>query len=85
MRQLQRPHPLEKRGVRLPESYPGRLRASSFGRVGGDKGGPPVLVGGRDERTTEPSFGMKFLARKTSGEEFDTGEPEEIRFPGKSR
>jgi hypothetical protein len=36
------------------------------------------------DRTSEPSFGMKFLARKTGGEEFDTGEPEEIRFSGKS-
>ena len=50
----------------------------------GTKGALRSWWGAEMDRTSEPSFGMKFLARKTSGEEFDTGEPEEIRFPGKS-
>jgi myo-inositol 2-dehydrogenase/D-chiro-inositol 1-dehydrogenase len=50
----------------------------------GTKGALRSWWGADMDRTREPSFGMKFLARKTSGDEFDTGEPEEIRFPGKS-
>ncbi|MBP1716885.1 MAG: oxidoreductase domain protein [Deltaproteobacteria bacterium] len=50
----------------------------------GTKGALRSWWGAEMDRTSEPSFGMKYLARKTSGEEFDTGLPEEIRFPGKS-
>jgi myo-inositol 2-dehydrogenase / D-chiro-inositol 1-dehydrogenase len=50
----------------------------------GTKGALRSWWGAEMDRTREPSFGMKYLARKAAGEEFDTGEPEEIRFPGKS-
>jgi myo-inositol 2-dehydrogenase/D-chiro-inositol 1-dehydrogenase len=50
----------------------------------GTKGALRSWWGAELDRTSEPSFGMKYLARKTSGEEFDTGEPEEVRFSGKS-
>lgn len=50
----------------------------------GTKGALRSWWGADMDRTTEPSFGMKFLARKMEGDEFETGVPEEIHFQEKS-